>query len=306
MEEVEGKVAFVTGGASGIGFGIARAFVNAGMRVVVADVRRDHLDNAMAFFAEHDQRDRAHPVELDVTDRDGFATAADEAEREFGNVHVLVNNAGVGLLGPLKLARYDDWDWGLGVMLGGVVNGIQTFLPRILAHEEGGHIVNTSSMAGLLPISGAAIYVTAKSALIGLSEAIRGELAADNIGVSAFCPGVVQSNIRESGRTRPEIYRRDSGYLELEQKLEERPDSPHWMDPAECGERVLEGVRRNDLYILTHPEFRTGVDERFRAIAAAFPNEPVNTARAETVPFLLTNPIFRESLDATADASVTG
>src|SRR4051794_16021347 len=186
MEDVEGRVAFITGGGSGIGLGIARAFVNAGMQVTLADIRRDQLDNAMAFFAEHDQRDRVHALELDVTDRDAFVKAADEAEQVFGNVHVLVNNAGVGLLGPLKLARYDDWDWGLGVMLGGVVNGIQTFLPRILAHEEGGHIVNTASMAGLLPISGAAIYVTAKSALIGLSEGIRGELAADDIGVSAF------------------------------------------------------------------------------------------------------------------------
>ena len=175
-----------------------------------------------------------HAIELDVTDRDGFARAADEAERVFGNVHVLCNNAGMGILGPVTLARYDDWDWGLGVLLGGAVNGIQTFLPRLLAHGEGGHIVNTSSMAGVLPIGGAAIYITAKAALIGLSEALRSELAPEGIGVSAFCPGPVQTNIREGGRMRPEHYG-DSGYTELERELEERPNSPLWMDPLECG-----------------------------------------------------------------------
>jgi NAD(P)-dependent dehydrogenase (short-subunit alcohol dehydrogenase family) len=297
MEHVEGKVAFITGGASGIGLGIAKAFVNAGMKVVVADIRRDHIDDALAFFAESDQSGSVHAIELDVADRQAFASAADDAERTFGNVHVLVNNAGMGVFGPVKLARYDDWDWGLGILIGGAVNGIQTFLPRILAHGEGGHIVNTSSINGLLPIPGATIYVTAKAALIAMSEAIRGELAVDNVGVSAFCPGVVQSNIREGGRMRPDRYRRDSGYLELERQLEERPVPPEWMDADECGERLLQGIRRNDLYILTHSEFKEGLDERFRAVLASFPDEPLNTARADTVPFLLSNAVFREVLD---------
>lgn len=297
MEEVAGKVAFVTGGASGIGLGIARAFVGAGMKVALADVRRDHIDEAAASFAASGQSDSVHAIQLDVTDREAFARAADEAERVFGNVHVLVNNAGVGVLGPVKLARYDDWDWVLGVMIGGVVNGIQTFLPRILAHGEGGHIVNTSSMAAVVPIPGASIYITAKAAIIGLSEAIRGELAPDGIGVSAFCPGPVQTNIRESGRMRPERYRRDTGYAELERDLEQRPNSPLWMDLVECGERVLRGVRRNDLYIFTHREFREGADERFRAMLASFPDEPLNVERADEIRFLLSNEIFREELD---------
>jgi NAD(P)-dependent dehydrogenase (short-subunit alcohol dehydrogenase family) len=297
MEEVAGKVAFVTGGASGIGLGIARAFVGAGMKVALADVRRDHIDEAAASFAASGQSDSVHAIQLDVTDREAFVRAADEAERVFGNVHVLVNNAGVGVLGPVKLARYDDWDWVLGVMIGGVVNGIQTFLPRILAHGEGGHIVNTSSMAAVVPIPGASIYITAKAAIIGLSEAIRGELAPDGIGVSAFCPGPVQTNISESGKTRPERYRRDTGYAELEQELEQRPNSPLWMDPVECGERVLRGVRRNDLYIFTHREFREGADERFRAMLASFPDEPLNAERADEIRFLLSNEIFREELD---------
>ncbi len=237
-----------------------------------------------------------HPIELDVTDREGFARAADEAEGVFGSVHVLCNNAGMGILGPVTLARYDDWDWGLGVLLGGVVNGIQTFVPRLLAHGEGGHIVNTSSMAGVVPIGGAAIYITAKAAVIGLSEALRSELAEAGIGVSAFCPGPVQTNIREGGRTRPERYG-DSGYAELERELEARPNSPLWMDPRECGERVLRGIRRDDLYIFTHREFREGADERFRAMLASFPDEPLDRERADAIDFLLSNPIFREALE---------
>jgi NAD(P)-dependent dehydrogenase (short-subunit alcohol dehydrogenase family) len=295
VQEVEGKTAFVTGGASGIGLGIATAFVGAGMNVVIADLRRDHIETALEGFAESSRRESVHAIELDVADRDGFAAAADEAKLVFGNVHVLCNNAGMGILGPVTLARYDDWDWGLGVLLGGVVNGIQTFLPRLLEHGEGGHIVNTSSMAGVLPVPNAVIYITAKAGLIGLSEALRSELAEHGIGVSVFCPGPVQTNIREGGRTRPERFG-DSGYVELERALEERRNSPLWMDPFECGERVLRGIRRDDLYIFTHREFREGADERFRAMLASFPDEPVNEERADAIRFLLSNPIFASVL----------
>jgi len=296
MDEVAGKTAFVTGGASGIGLGMATAFAAADMNVVIADVRRDHIAAALEHFDENGRSESVRALELDVTDRDGFARAADEAEHAFGNVHVLCNNAGMGILGPVTLARYADWDWGLGVLLGGVVNGVQTFLPRMLAHKEGGHIVNTSSMAAVVPIAGSAIYITAKAALIGLSEALRSELAREGIGVSAFCPGPVQTNIREGGRTRPERYS-DSGYTELERQLEERPNSPLWMDPVECGERVLAGIRRDDLYIFTHREFREGADERFRAMLESFPDEPLNGARADAISFLLSNLIFREVLE---------
>jgi NAD(P)-dependent dehydrogenase (short-subunit alcohol dehydrogenase family) len=292
MKDVQGRTAFVTGGASGIGLGMTTAFAAAGMNVVIADLRRDHIDKALEALAGKP----VHALELDVTDRDGFARAADEAERVFGSVHVLCNNAGMGILGPVTAARYDDWDWGLGVLLGGTVNGVQTFLPRMLAHGEGGHIVNTSSMAGVLPIPGAAIYITAKAAVIGLSEALRSELAEHGIGVSAFCPGPVQTNIREGGRLRPERYG-DSGYTEVERDLEERPNSPLWMDPVECGERVLEGIRQDDLYIFTHREFREGAEERFRAMLASFPDEPRNDERAEAISFLLSNLIFRAVLE---------
>jgi NAD(P)-dependent dehydrogenase (short-subunit alcohol dehydrogenase family) len=292
VQEVAGKTAFVTGGASGIGLGMGTAFAGAGMNVVIADLRRDHIESALEAL----DGKPVHAIELDVTDRDGFARAADEAESVFGNVHVLCNNAGMGILGPVTQARYDDWDWGLGVLIGGVVNGIQTFLPRMRAHGESGHIVNTSSMAGVLPIPGAAIYITAKAALIGLSEALRSELAGEGIGVSAFCPGPVQTNIREGGRTRPEQYA-DSGYAELERDLEERPNSPLWMDPVECGERVLTGILDDDLYIFTHREFREGAEERFQSMLASFPDEPRNEERAKEIDFLLWNPIFRDVLE---------
>ena len=292
MQEVAGKTAFVTGGASGIGLGMATAFAGVGMNVIIADLRRDHIESALEALDGKPVR----AIELDVTDRDGFARAADEAESVFGHVHVLCNNAGMGILGPVTQARYDDWDWGLGVLVGGVVNGIQTFLPRMRAHGEGGHIVNTSSMAGVLPIPGAAIYITAKAALIGLSEALRSELAGEGIGVSAFCPGPVRTNIREGGRTRPEQYA-DSGYAELERDLEERPNSPLWMDPVECGERVLTGILDDDLYIFTHREFREGAEERFQSMLASFPDEPRNEERAKEIDFLLWNPIFRDVLE---------
>lgn len=296
MQDVEGKTAFVTGGASGIGLGMATAFVGAGMNVVIADLRRDHIDAALSTLPGDE---RVHAIELDVTDREGFARAADEAERVFGSVHVLCNNAGMGILGPVTLARYDDWDWGLGVLLGGVVNGVQTFLPRMLAHREGAHIVNTSSMAGVLPIANAAIYITAKAAVIGLSEALRSEVSGEGIGVSAFCPGPVATNIREGGRIRPKEYG-NSGYLQLERDLEERPNDPLWMTPVECGERVLEGIRRDDLYIFTHREFREGCGERFEAMLASFPDEPRDEERAEAISFLLSNLIFREVLERRA------
>lgn len=297
MEHVEGKTAFVTGGASGIGLGIARACVGAGMNVALADIRQDHIDEALGLFADAGHGSAVHALSLDVTDREAYAAAADEAERVFGNVHLLVNNAGMGIGGPVKLARYADWDWGLEVLLGGVVNGLQTFLPRMLAHGEGGHICTTSSMSGLLPIQRSTIYTTAKAAVIGLSETIRGELADEGIEVSVFCPGPVQTNIRESGRTRPEKYKVDSGFADVERQLEQRPNSPLWMTIEEVGERVLRGIRRNDLYILTHREFKEGVAERFQAILGSFPDEPYNHERAEGIAFLIHNDVFTDELE---------
>ncbi|MDX1404340.1 MAG: SDR family oxidoreductase [Woeseiaceae bacterium] len=293
MKNVEGKVAFITGGANGIGLGIARAFVNAGMNVVIADIRDDALEEAAAEFEAAGLGDRLETVHLDVTDREQMKKAADAAEQAFGKVHVLVNNAGIGIGGPLKEARYDDWDWGMEVNLGGVINGVVEFLPRLMSHGEGGHIINTSSMAAVVPMRVAAIYIAAKSAVLGLSEVMRGELEPDNISVSAFCPGPVQTNIRYSGELRPDKYRKDTGYAEVEKQLSERENSPLWMTIDEVGERVLAGLRNDDLFIFTHREFKEGFEERCNKMLASFPQEEINEARHENIRWLTENPIYK-------------
>lgn len=293
MAEVAGRTAFVTGGADGIGLGIARALVNAGANVVVADIREEALERARASLGAND---RVETVRLDVTDREGYARAADAAEARFGKVHMLIGNAGVGILGPLADATYADWDWGLEVNLKGVVNGLVTMLPRIKANGEGGQIVTTSSQAALIPVINSAIYTTAKAAVLGMMEVLRGELAPDNIGVSAFCPGPVQTNIAHSGDLRPAENRAASGYREFEETLAQRPNSPLWMTPEEVGERVLAGIRRNDLYILSHREFKEGLKTRFDAILASYPDEPVDRERAAAIAFLTSNRIFSETL----------
>jgi NAD(P)-dependent dehydrogenase (short-subunit alcohol dehydrogenase family) len=298
MQEVAGKVAFITGGASGIGLGMAKAFVNAGMKAVISDIREDRMAEARIFFNQAGRGEQVHLLKLDVTDREAYVQAADEAERIFGKVHVLCNNAGIGLIGSIKLTKFGDWDWGLSVLIGGVVNGIQIFLPRILKHGEGGHIITTSSMGGALPLSESPVYSTAKAAVIAMCESLRGALDDDNIGVSAFCPGPVSTNIREAGALRPEQYKKDSGLGEVEARLASRANSPHWMSIEECGERVLQGIRRNELFIFTHREFREGVEERMQAMLVSFPDEEINRERADEITFLTSNPIYRQVIEA--------
>lgn len=181
MRNVKGKVAFITGGASGAGLGMARVFLKNEIKVVLADIRQDSLDHAMAQFGNNPD---VHAIRLDVTDREAFVRAADETERVFGKVHIVCNNAGINLFVPIEECTYNDWDWVMGVNFGGVVNGIQTFVPRIRKHGEGGHIVNTASMAAFLPSAMAGIYTAAKFGVRGLSEALRFSLYKYNIGVS--------------------------------------------------------------------------------------------------------------------------
>jgi NAD(P)-dependent dehydrogenase (short-subunit alcohol dehydrogenase family) len=292
MKDVTGKVAFVTGGASGIGFGMAQVLLRNGMKVVIADVRQDHLDQS-ATTLQGDEN--VHFICLDVADRAAMTRAADETERVFGKVHVLCNNAGVGLLGGAKLATYADWDWGMGVNLGGVINGVQTFLPRILAHGEGGHIVNTSSIGAVLPGPGGIVYLSAKFAVFGMTECLRAELSHDNVGVTLLCPGPTSTNIHEVARLRPERYR-DSGFREIEQGLAERVRSPVWMDPMAVGERVLDAILRNRLFVMTHNEFKAGVAMRFEAILAAFPKGEADPQYVRALGIPVVNPLYAEIL----------
>jgi len=281
MRDVAGKVAFITGGASGVGFGLAVTFAQVGMKIVLADMRPEPLARAEAHLQRSGAQVLALP--LDVTDRKAYSDAADRAEAAFGKVHVLCNNAGIGLLGPLKSARYDDWDWVLGVNVGGVVNGLQTLLPRMLAHGEGGHIVTTASVAGLFAGAGAGIYTASKMAVVGMMECLRGELAADGIGVSVLCPHLVRTDIHQHASLRPERFS-SSGYrAAVTARGASDPGVKALvdvgMDPLEVGRRVLRGILQNDLYILTHPEIEPIVRERFEAILAALPDETPDPAR---------------------------
>ncbi|HVN44450.1 MAG TPA: SDR family NAD(P)-dependent oxidoreductase [Steroidobacteraceae bacterium] len=288
MQNLPGKTAFVTGGASGIGLGIAKALLGAGMNVVVADIREDHLAQASA---ELGAAARVLPLELDVTDRAAYARAADAAEARFGKIHILCNNAGVAVVGPTELATFADWDWVLGVNLGGVVNGIVTILPRMLRHREGGHIVNTSSMSGLVPHGGATIYGTSKGAVLSMMECMRPELEPRGIICSAFCPGAVQSNIAEAHVTRPAALAA-TGYAEADKRRRQNTDWFHlFRTKEEIGARVLQGILNDELYILTHSEFRQGVAERAEAMCAAVPDLPENEEYKRTFSFLFRNPI---------------
>ena len=273
MERLQGRTAFVTGGASGIGLAISQALLAAGAKVVIADLRQDHLDQALEGFAQAAQADLVHGVRLDVTDRLAMAAAAEETERVFGKVHILVNNAGVGVEGPVKDATYADWDFGVDVNLKGPINGVVTFLPRILAHGEGGHIVNTASMAGAMPPPpNLVIYSTTKGGLVSLSEALRAELQDQGVGVSVLLPGPFKTNINQLGRNRPQKYAA-TGYGETEARLAERQDPPFFADPSLAGEMVVRAIRENRLYIVTHGEFELWTRTRHDALLAAFPEE---------------------------------
>jgi NAD(P)-dependent dehydrogenase (short-subunit alcohol dehydrogenase family) len=270
MRDVEGRVAFITGGGSGVGLGMAKSFVAAGMRVAIADIREHHLVEAEAELGG-----AAYAIRLDVTDREAFARAADETERALGKVHVLCNNAGINLFNDVAEATYQDWDWVLGVNLGGVVNGVVTFVPRIKAHGEGGHVVNTASMAAFVAGPGAGIYTTAKFAVHGLSDALRWSLLPHGIGVSVVCPGLVKSKIYESDLVRPpelstDVAPADEELMRILPGLHEAG-----MEPDEIGEKVLRAIRRNDFYVFTHPDHRDELRGIFDDIIAAFPDEPV-------------------------------
>ena len=278
MDAFKGKVAFITGGASGIGLGMAKAFYSAGMKVIIADIRQDHLEDALTSL--DGDTANIHSIQLDVADRKAMEAAAQEAERVFGRVHILCNNAGIYLYGPLQKATYEDWDWVLDVNLGGVVNGIQTFVPRMISHGEGGHIVNTASISGIFVAGGTGVYTTSKFAVVGLSEALRLDLESENIGVSVLCPGFVNSKIYECGKIRPDQLA-NSGYVVRQETLErlKKVHDEIGMDPLEVGEKVLSAIHLNKLYIFTHPEFAEEIRRRSEALLSAVPDEAADPRR---------------------------
>lgn len=269
LNELSGKTAFVTGGASGIGLGMVEAFLADGMNVVIADLSEPHLDEARLRLASH--ATATHFMRLDVADRAAMAAAADEAEAAFGKVHVLCNNAGVSSYLPMDVASYADWDWMLGVNLHGVINGIVSFLPKLRKHGEGGHIVNTASIAGLVPAPAwGGIYSTAKFAVHGLSGSLRLSVGQHGIGVTVVCPGATKSNIRQSEQLRPHKYASAA-----HQKAPMPALSEIGIDPLDLGRLVVAAIRRNDPYVIAHAENKAHVQAFVEEMLSCFPDEKI-------------------------------
>lgn len=264
MKDVKGKTAFITGGASGIGLGMARAFGLAGMNVMLADLDQAKLNAAVEGLKS--QQIDARAVVCDVTSRGEVQRAALQTIDAFGKVHVVCNNAGVGAGGTLGEVEPRNWDWVIDVNLKGVYYGVETFAPLIKSHGEGGHIVNTASMLGLVTFGGVEPYTATKYAVVGMSEGWRQQLEPFNIGMSVLCPSWVRTGIAESGRNRTTAY---GGAVEPQ---------PHpisdmvkaaiagGFDPDIVGERVLEAIRANELYIIVGSDIRAMVEARFKAI----------------------------------------
>ena len=271
MRDVAGKTAFVTGGASGIGLALGRAFATAGMNVMLADIETDALAAAVKSLQSFGSDVRG--VACDVADPVSVERAAEASYEAFGKVHVVCNNAGVAGGSGIDDISLENWRWVLDVNLMGVVHGVRTFLPHLRAHREGGHIVNTASMAGMNSGLGFSPYSTSKFAVVNMSEGLAWQLKPLGIGVTVLCPGYVRTRISESGRNRPERY----GSMQVPD-----PASPAGalatlsaelaelgLDSADVAARALAAIREDELYVFTHPEMRAEVKERFAAIVAA-------------------------------------
>ncbi len=277
MDELSGKVAVVTGAASGIGLALSRAFAAEGMRVVLADIEADALDAAVAGLPEGTE---SLAVVCDVSDAAQVDHLRDLAVERFGTVHVVCNNAGVSAGGPVWEHSLDDWNWVMGVNLWGVVHGIRAFTPLMLAQGEG-HIVNTASMAGLTSAPFMGIYNVTKHAVVTLSETLWADLqlaGAPGIGVSVLCPGWVQTRIHEAHRNRPDGSEVQADDAE-EADATEGAEGPGFaevvgaliatgLDPAHVAELVLDAIRTRRFYILTHPEWRPMISGRTDRIVA--------------------------------------
>jgi NAD(P)-dependent dehydrogenase (short-subunit alcohol dehydrogenase family) len=292
MEQFKDKVALVTGAASGIGLGIAGACLRAGMKVVITDVRKAALDAAAAALAA---QGKVVPLVLDVTDRQQWAACAARVASQLGDVDLLCSNAGVNFVGPTQMATYEDWDFALRVNLGGTINAVRTFAAAMSNSGRGGHIVITSSVSGLFTGAGAGVYVTSKFALVGLAESLRADLRESGVGVSVLCPGPVKSEIFESTQQvrPPELAA--SGSVPVVPPGTVRTDTAIFRTApsgAEIGELVLQGVRRNDLYILTHPEIRPVLEARAAALLRALPAATVSEERIQAQSRLLDSSLY--------------
>ena len=267
MVEVAGRTAFITGGANGIGLGIARALAGAGAKIALADLDADALDRAKGDLSS--QTD-VQTVVLDVRDREAYARAADVMEARLGPVSLLFNNAGVVAGAPARKLTFALWDWGIDVNLGGVINGVQIFLPRMIEQGVGGHIVNTASGAGLAAAGAGIVYHTAKFAVVGMSEALRMDLAPVGIGVTVLCPGTVATNIIENTRKlRPGAPSPSQGAPARASEMSAL--LAQGAQPDEVGRMVLQAARDDRLYIHTDRTMFQAIEARSQALLDAMP-----------------------------------
>ncbi len=267
MKDLRGKTAFITGGAGGIGLAMAEAFGREGMNVMIADIDANLLEKTVQ--ALRDKQVRAEGVVADVASRDSMRAAALATISKFGKVHVVCNNAGVAAGGPIGQVPERDWDWILDVNIKGVVYGMEVFAPLMESHGEGGHFVNTASMAGHVGAPMLEPYCATKFAVVGMSEGWANQLAAKNIGVSVLCPGFVRTRIHESRRNRQGAYGGDKDQDALEVTGVAAQAVEGGIPPEAVAARVVEAVKDNDLYIFTHPEYRPFMEMRFQAMMAA-------------------------------------
>jgi len=271
MRGFKGKTAFVTGGASGIGLVMAKAFADNGMNVMLADVEPSALDSALKHLNQYGNH--VGGVPCDVADPDSVERAAQATFKAFGKVHILCNNAGVAAGGGIDTISAESWRWVVDVNLMGVVYGVRSFLPHMRAHGEGGHIVNTASMAGMISDMGFSPYAAPKFAVVAMSEGLRPQLLPFGIGVSVLCPYFVRTRIGESGRNRQQRYGQmptlDPSGPAAAMVEEIRKQIAAGLDPADVAARVLAAIENEELYIFTHPGMRRFVEARFAAIEAA-------------------------------------
>lgn len=274
--EFSGKTAFVTGAANGIGLGICRALARAGVNLVLADIERAALEKAREGLATFNVRTRA--VEVDVSDAGSFERAADQAEAELGNIHFLFNNAGITLRAmPLWEMTPQQWEWIFGVNIHGVINGIRALVPRMKAHGEAGHIVNTASIGGLQvnPAMRNGSYAMSKYAVVAASEALALNLEGSNLGVSVVCPALVATTLYASGVRRPE---RLGGPLERPGE-EGAARMSSGLAPDEVGKRVVDAIAHGEFFIFTHQEPREWIEARHRRLMAGFDSLEAYKAR---------------------------
>jgi NAD(P)-dependent dehydrogenase (short-subunit alcohol dehydrogenase family) len=268
LPDLAGKVAVVTGGASGIGYGIAGALAGEGMQVVIADVEEDALETAAEELG-------AVGIPTDVSDAADVQALADTVVDRFGAVHVVVNNAGVGPFARVSELTLADWQWIVGVNLWGVIHGVTTFLPLLERNADGGHIVNTASMAGLAPVPRLGAYCVTKYGVVGLTETLAMELeqTESKVGVTVLCPGPVRTNIKASSRNRPAGLPA-GGFRDEDLELNPARVNDRWLVPEEVGAIVVGAIKAGDLYAITHREFWTRVEQRHERLVAAF--QPVS------------------------------